>query len=272
MKKYYLTLIFSLFFFTPLVVFAQNARIIDLTGNVMVKMNEAGSWNKAKINMVLQKNSELETKEDSNCTLAFDDAHKNVLTMKSNSRLKLDSIKPADVFLNEGRVFTLIESLSRNEKFQVRTPTAIAGARGTGWSTDFHNNKTNVLCFDDTVYVYGVDNEGNSTGEKDVPSGKGLEVGEGGTIGGLFNLDNVDFEEWDDFTGFLGDIGAGNNSGGDGNGGDGFEDSREEQREDYGDFRGLERRQEAESENRHENYGSGDEGPSSYDDRIERGE
>jgi len=245
MKKNFIFLAVSLFFLLPQLALAQSARIIGLRGKVMVRQQESSPWKKAGINMALDKSAEIETKENANCTLSFDQARKNVVTMKSSSYLKLASVKPADLYLKEGRVFALIENLQKSEKFQIRTPTAIAGARGTGWGTDFHNNQTGVMCFENTIFTNGLDNSGNPTGEQDVNAGNGLDIGPGGVMGGLFNLDEADYEEWDDFLGYLEDLKNNESGSGDYGEDDALQDALDEQREDYGDFMGEDRRRDA---------------------------
>jgi hypothetical protein len=203
--------------------FAQTARIIDIKGKVFVKSNAGATWQVALVNMSLEKNTEVKTEADSSCTLAFDKGLKNIVTLKQNSLIRINSIMPGDIFLPEGRVFSLIKNLPKGEQFQVRTPTAIAGARGTGWITHSHNRVTGVFCFEDAVFIQGLDNSGGSVGGVVLSSGNGINVGQGGTFSETFPLGGSENSEWSDYTNSLGLIiseaetytePAGNNAGG----------------------------------------------------------
>lgn len=241
---------------------AQTAKVIDVQGQVLVKKEVSASWDEAKINMLLKKDAEIRTKAGARCTLAFDEEHKNILTVQENSLIKLENIKPGNIFLPEGRVFSLIKNLSKAEKFQIRTPTAIAGARGTGWATGFHGGLTNVACFSDTAFVNGLDESGQVTEERDLPSGFSVGVGEGGIFGDMSPLSDADNRQGSEFIQYSQGLGAGagqregaQGEGQDGGAGDGqagfeqgaFQGLQQEQQGDLGDTSAMMRREQAEN-------------------------
>lgn len=268
MKKIWIFFMFFHMIFFSAYLYAQTVKIIDVKGSVLVKEKPASGWEKAKVNMLLNKEAELETRKNSKCTLAFDKENKNIITIKENSRIKIEGVKPGNIFLPEGRVFSLIENIKEVEKFEIKTPAAVAGVRGTGWITDHHGGGTSVGCFNDIVYTQGLDEDGNVTGEGDTPSGYGRSVGPDGLLGDLDPLGDDDYEEWNDFMDYLDDLfGEGEGRGGPGGGsttgpgggdddigdeeyGSGdmgyLEDLAMEQREDYGDIMDQTRRQDIE--------------------------
>jgi hypothetical protein len=225
-----------LFLFVSMPLFAQTAKIIDLTGKVQAKAGPAAEWQKARVNMILGREAEVMTDRKSSCTLAFDEEMKNILTISENSHIRIDSLRPGQVFLPEGRVFSLIENLSKGEQFRIRTPTAIAGARGTGWETGSGGGSTSILCFDDTVHAQGLDEDGNVTDEADLGSGFGMDIGFGGALGEPFALSDADYERWSDFTDNVGNVTGNEPQGGfepGGNNAGALEDLGEEQRQDF---------------------------------------
>jgi len=247
MKRVLVCIILGFLVLLPLYAFAQTAKIVDLKGEVLVKRQANAEWQKAALNSLLGKDAEVMTKAGSECTLAFDEELKRILTLKENSHIKIENVSPGAVFLPEGRVFTLIQGLARQEKFQVRTPTAIAAARGTGWSDEYQNNNTLVSCFEDIVYVEGLDSSGNSTGGRDLSEGFGIDVGEGGTFGEQRALGDSDYREWNGFSNNV-DTLSGGNAGEEGGGDTGNieGDLRNEQREDLREGSDEQRRQEEE--------------------------
>jgi len=206
MKKIILALIFVSLLMFPVFVFAQSAKIVDIKGDVLVKKGPAVGWEKAKMSMLLNRDAEVKTKENSQCTLAFDDELNRIMTVKENSSIKIASLNPDNIYLPQGRVFSLIKDLKKGEKFQVRTPTAVAGARATGWGTGFNDGNSSVSCFEDTVYVEGLDANGNVTGELDIDSGFGIDVGLDGNLGSVHELSDDARGEWGDFTNDVGAI------------------------------------------------------------------
>ncbi|MBM3250461.1 MAG: FecR domain-containing protein [Candidatus Omnitrophica bacterium] len=253
MKRSGLILICVLVLLFPVSVFAQEARIIDIRGRVTVKLKDKADWERARIDMLLNREAQVKTDGKSSCTLAFDGELKNIMTVKENSHIKIENLAPANIFLPEGRVFTLIRNLSKSEEFSVRTPTAVAGARGTGWITDFHAMLTSVLCHDNRVFVDGLDAAGNVTEEQDLSNGWGLKVGEGGRFSDVFILSDDDRRLWDRFednvlelTGEESEDWEAGNMG----------ELRREQRQDFSDIKEEARRSEAE-EAREENRGGG---------------
>lgn len=255
MKSRLAIAIFLAALFFPCTVFAQVAKIVDFGGKVMVKLDASGGWNKARLNMILNKDAEVETRENAYCTLAFDEEQKNIVTLKQNSRIKIDSIKPGVLYLPQGRVFSLIKNLAKNEKFQVRTPTAIAGARGTGWVTQYDGTCSSEKCFDDVIFIQGLDAQGNTSAETDLLRGNGMDVCGGGKLGPRYPLSDDDHKEWNDFQGYCDDLG-GRGDGGDGEEG-ALQDTRDEQRDDLRDKYAEERHQDQE------------EGQDRYDDVAE---
>ncbi|MDD2689084.1 MAG: FecR domain-containing protein [Candidatus Omnitrophica bacterium] len=245
MKRTLLCLVILQIFFLPVLVFAQVAKVIDVQGMVLVRVDTSHDWTPAKINMFLDKQSELKTQAKSKCTLAFDEELRNILSIDENSQIKLEEIKPGNIFLREGRVFTLIENLAKSEEFQVRTPTAIAGARGTGWTMQYLNNASSALCFVDTVYMQGLDNAGGVTREKDLSSGWGINISAGGSLGELFPLTDADYLQWNNFMDYIHELRGDDTEEVYDTGS--LEDIKQEQREDYSDMVDEVRRRDTEN-------------------------
>ena len=185
-------------------VFAQEAKILYVKGKVSIKKDASAPWEKAKISTMLGKQAEVKTGAKSECTLSFDETTKNILTLKENSWVKLEDIKPANISLPQGRVFALIDDLAKVEKFEIRTPTAVAGVRGTGESVEFNNGVSTVKCFTDTVYVQGLGAQGQSLNEQSLLEGFGINVDNAGAFGQAFALSEGDLQEWRRFEASVG--------------------------------------------------------------------
>jgi len=205
MKKILAFLSFFLFMIF-VTAFAQTAKIIEVKGDVQVKKETKSEWEKAKMDIFLDRQAEIKTGGSSECTLAFDSELKNVLIIKENSKVKIENLKPANISLSEGRVFSLIEDITKAEKFEIRTPAAVAGVRGAGGSVEFSSGCTTVKCFESKVHVKALINQGNNTREQDLASGFGVKICEGGELEEQFVIPDEDLIQWEEFLSNVDDL------------------------------------------------------------------
>jgi hypothetical protein len=76
------------------------------------------------------------------------------------------------VELLSGKVKSLIKKLSDKSRFEIRTPVAVGGVRGTGWQSFTDGVKAAFDAFEKSIYVKGIDESGREIeGEVIVKSG-----------------------------------------------------------------------------------------------------
>jgi hypothetical protein len=83
--------------------------------------------------------------------------------------------------------------------FEIKTPTAVCGARGTGWDTGTDGSKVTVDTFEREVYFYPLSGEGEPVEDPIIGAGKsGLLEGPGApiTIGDLAPGKMDDWNAW----------------------------------------------------------------------------
>jgi hypothetical protein len=154
--------------------------VVDLKGDVQVDVDGTGKMMIPWIGMKLRKKSIITTGEDSNIDVAFDADGLNVLRIKENTKT---AIKLASVELSDGSVLANFANLTAGSTFNVKTPTAVCGIRGSGMEVDFINYMTVVSAFEHSVYVQGVDSNGDPVGvEVTVPQGWKTQVLVNGNI------------------------------------------------------------------------------------------
>lgn len=145
-KRYYLFIIFVVASFMMLVVpssFAEEearfAAIKTMKGMVEVKIANS-DWLPAQEGMVLHIEDEIRTGKDSMAELVLDEAGATGwLEIKEMTRMKLNTLdlnsltgeKRTMLDVAIGRVMVHVEKLEGDSKFEVRTPTATMGVRGT---------------------------------------------------------------------------------------------------------------------------------------------
>ncbi len=185
--------------------FAQELRIIKIRGKVLVREQEVKPWRKAQEGEFLFDHYELMTKRRSECTISFSEKFDKALTIKQNSQVKVVDVVAGNLELPKGRIFSLIEGVENPETFQIRTPFAISGPRGTGMSVE-SGEETSVRCFEGEVYVKGLDEEGNVVSEKDIVQDTGIHISESGEATEPFALTKKDKKEWKRFRDVVKDL------------------------------------------------------------------
>lgn len=188
-----------LFFAGLQTLYAQAARVIDVEGKVYVKVKKGRGWEKAKIDMVLENDSEVLTKSNSECTLTLDEELNNIISVHEDSHIQIKNIIPTEIKLPRGRVFSIIENISSIKSFTLTTPTAVAGVRGTGLSIEYERGTTSVNCFEDTVIIRGLDRKGRVTESQELEEGYGLWIKRDGKLGKTTKISAKDYKEWEGF-------------------------------------------------------------------------
>lgn len=93
--------------------------------------------------------------------IAYDRDWNNITRVEENSSIRIRSLFPTELGLEEGGVFAKLKSLPKESTFDVKTPTAIASVRGTEYRTTYLSGETQVYNVSDSdVYVYGFDSAG----------------------------------------------------------------------------------------------------------------
>lgn len=196
MKKTALFLVLCLLCL-PSLAFAQQVEIISIEGNVYTRDHENAEWQTPGVGQILNKDTEIMTGDDGKCVIAFDAARKNTVTIEKGSSIKIENIVPGSVFLPKGRVFTLIRNIGQVGRFEVKTPTAVSGARGTGWVTEFENGATSVSVFEDNVFVAGLAADGHVVSELNIQEEYQVHIPTGGVANEPEQVSETDKREWD---------------------------------------------------------------------------
>lgn len=176
---------------------AQVAEVIHVTGTVMIKTTASPDWVNAESGMKVKEGDTIKTEADSSAELAFGEKLANVLNIFSNSQLVISKFEPGLVKLEQGRVFTLLKKINKGSTFEVRTPTAVAGARGTGWGTLLKDGQTEIQDFENIVYIAGLDPSGGLSGLKDLIEGWKAYIAQDGRPGESLPLTGDEKKAWE---------------------------------------------------------------------------
>ncbi|MCM8781263.1 MAG: FecR family protein [Candidatus Omnitrophica bacterium] len=127
--------------------------IIYVSGSVEVCSMQQASCRQAEEGMLLVAGDRIKTAWGSAAELAFDEDKGNVVRLNANTVCILLLKEDEKIELLEGEVFTIVGNLSAGSAFEIRTPTAIVGARGTEWLTRVEQDTTLVEAYENNTYV-----------------------------------------------------------------------------------------------------------------------
>jgi hypothetical protein len=155
---------------------AGQVEIISMSGSVEVKRTGSSDYLAAEEGMLLSAGDTVKAGPGSSAELGFDESDRNIVRLEENTTsvvLLKDSEK---IELLQGEVFSMIRELPPGSSFEVRTPTAVAGARGTEWVTRYSGEETDVEAYDDVPFVKSIDKSGQVGQEVRVASGQMTRV------------------------------------------------------------------------------------------------
>lgn len=176
-------------------------KIAHLQGNVSVNFS-GEKWEAAQKGMVLNENAVVKTDSQSYCDVALDSAYKNIVSIGPNSEVTLGKLFK-EVRIAKGRVFAQMKGLEPGAKFEISTPQAVAGVRGTAWES-IVDNGTQFNVQENTINVQGFGAGGGMTGEKDVSGGQSLKIDANGLLGEVTPLSPEQLQGLQDWSGRIG--------------------------------------------------------------------
>lgn len=199
--KYLIFVLFvGILFLCPDFIFAQvaseEAEIILVKGDVKIQRAGKVEWIDAKKGMRLSDGDTAKTGKASSLEIAFDKENKNVARLGENTTAILRGKLLRQIELPQGRVRFLIRKLKKDSSFEIRTPSAVAGMRGTGGDVLSEANRDEIKAHEDELYVQTFDEEGNLIEEVIITEGWETIIDRFEGPSELIELTDRDREDW----------------------------------------------------------------------------
>ena len=140
---------------------SSQVKVIYAEGRAEFLASGATNWKDVTEGLVLRSGDSVKTYNNSTVELAFDRGKRNIVNIKSNTHVVIKLHKSERIELVNGEVFALVKSLPGRSRFEIRTPTAVTGARGTGWGANANKSRTIVKAYEKDSYAKGLDKDGN---------------------------------------------------------------------------------------------------------------
>ncbi|HOC92484.1 MAG TPA: FecR domain-containing protein [bacterium] len=116
------------------------ASIANVKGTVSVKQSGQKDWAPAAVRMELKEGDELKTDAGSTAIIRMDDGTMvkvgPLATMKMDKLDKTGAASKTNIDMGSGKTWSRVNKLNEQSDFSIKTPTAVAGVRGTFFSSE----------------------------------------------------------------------------------------------------------------------------------------
>ena len=177
------------------------AEITYIKGGVQVQVSGQQTWKRAEVGMKVDLGDSVRTALWSKADIALDTAKKNLLRLEGQTLVVLNSSIPGEVNrfdLSHGKVYANIAEAKAGLTYEVSTPSAVAGVRGTGLSVESDNKGDEVSTYEKSVGVKSFDKSKKVVSEIVVPEGFKTMVKRHGKASALIQLTTREMQRWRD--------------------------------------------------------------------------
>jgi hypothetical protein len=179
---------------------ARAAAIIHVEGNVQVQSPNDEVWKNAEVGMEVTIGDSVRTARHSKASIALDADKKNTVELGEKTLVILNSAS-ADTIdrmdLTRGRIYSNLEGIKSGLDFQVNTPSAVAGVRGSSYMVYTERDQDEVSAFKDTVFIKTFDASKSQSSELMLPEGFKTFIERFETPGALMPITNREFTRFD---------------------------------------------------------------------------
>ncbi len=150
------------------------AEVVYVEGNVQVQSSSDYGWKTAEKGMILNVGDLIRTARHSMADIALDMEKKNTVRIEQKTLVSLNSATPDTLDrldLAKGKVYANLESIKAGLTFEVNTPSAVAGVRGSALSVYVERDSDEIVAYKDTVFIKAFDVDKQLISEVMLPEG-----------------------------------------------------------------------------------------------------
>lgn len=152
------------------------AEVMTVRGSATVTNGET-SQKPLKEGDLLKPGDLVEVEGESYVDLAYDSDWKNLTRFGPHSHVLIQALFPTDLFMEEGDIFAKLDALPKKGTFEIRTPVAVVGVRGTVFRTIHREGVTSVFNLSEAIVsVFGLDPDGQMVNPVDLREFEKTEV------------------------------------------------------------------------------------------------
>ncbi|MFH0839560.1 MAG: FecR family protein [Candidatus Omnitrophota bacterium] len=134
----------------------DNGIILFMQGDVKVKSEKSDAWLDAQKGMILSKGDNLKTGPDSWTEIGFGRDFANSVRVQENTHVIFTDLGATKINLIQGELRSLVEKLSKNRIFEIKTAVSVCGVRGTGWDMVTDGKTAKAYVYENIVFFSGL--------------------------------------------------------------------------------------------------------------------
>jgi len=141
----------------------------------------------------------IRTARRSKADVLLDEESNNFIRIEEQTLVILSSTYPGEINrfdLSHGMIYANIEETKAGLTYEVSTPSAVAGVRGTGWSSKSSDKGDEVATYDGSVFVKAFGKMKNLISEITVPKGFKTMIARFGSPSALVELTAQEMRRW----------------------------------------------------------------------------
>ncbi len=160
MKKLIFLFSFSLIILLISLAQAEEVELTSASGEVEVLLSGESSYTSAEEGMKLEAGDAIRTPSGASAEISFNQDNTNLVRLSENTQARVLLENEEKIYMASGEAFASVGNLSGGP-FEIRTPTAVSGARGTDWVTSVTSEGTEVEAIDSQPYVRHMESNGS---------------------------------------------------------------------------------------------------------------
>ena len=135
---------------------ATSAMLTSVKGKVAVQAKGSGSWQQATNKMTVKDGDTVKTSSGASAIVKFKDG--SMIKIGPMSATKISATGTGkSVDMESGKTWSRVRKLDKESDFKIKTPTAVAGVRGTFFSSEAEEAQSQFDVFDGEVVVSNTD-------------------------------------------------------------------------------------------------------------------
>lgn len=177
----------------------QAAEITYVKGSVQVQFSAEQQWKRAEAGMQIDMGDRIRTARRSKADIVLDEENNNFIRIEEQTLVILNSTYPGEINrfdLSHGKIYANIEEAKAGLTYEVSTPSAVAGVRGTGWSGESSKKGDEVATYEGSVFVKAFGKMKDLISEITVPKGFKAMIARFGAAGALIELTRGEMQRW----------------------------------------------------------------------------
>lgn len=139
---------------------SAEAELLSLSGEVSVRRAGQTDWSAVSEETLFSEGDTVRTGKNASAELSIDEEDNILASLGENTTAILRGKALERIELSGGRIRSLVKKLEKGSGFEIKTPTIVAAARGSGWDVDYDGESTTVKAFEDNISVESIDEMG----------------------------------------------------------------------------------------------------------------